>query len=86
MLLQQVLVVAANHLPLKENSQLSSGFCSTYTRVKQFIKADRNKVRAGQASSKHSLPENSVLGLWGNGGQGLRATSNLEWLSDVGWP
>lgn len=80
-----MLVVAANHLPLREHSQLSSGFCSTYTRVKQFIKADRNKVRAGQASSKHSLPETPVLGLWGNGNEGLMATSDLEWLSDVGW-
>lgn len=45
---------SANLLPPKERpcsgsalcSLLSSGFCSTYVRVKQFIEADRNKVRA----------------------------------------
>lgn len=33
----------------------SSGFCSTYARVKQFIKADRNKVRPRRAPAPPGL-------------------------------
>lgn len=53
-------------------------------RVKQFIKADRNKVRAGQAPSKHPpLLKHLMLGLWDKGDEGLVATSDLASLLAV---
>lgn len=72
-------------------SLLSSGFCSTYMKVKQFIKADRNKVRAQRALAPPGcigllLAEARLVFQWDVGRAGKQEGQWQHWWQELAVP